>query len=250
MHARKATLEFDEKCKAAKTVDEIKRLFFKEMEDCGVRYAALASHTDPVKPPPGAVMFCNYPQAYQQWFSENECAKYDPAFWYARRANETFYWSDLPRELDLTPKQARVLNEARDFGIADGMTIPLIVPGAMPASCSLVPGPSGFEPLITPDLAWIANRAHLEACRRMPEWKGSVRLTNEQRHVMYWVIRGKSDTDIGAIMNISARTVGKRVDKVRELYGVRDRTQAAMLAVAFGEIQPEILLQTRKSDSQ
>ncbi len=249
MHARKATLEFDEKCKAARTVDEIKQLFFKEMEDCGIRYVALASHTDPVKPPPGAVMFCNYPQAYQQWFSENECAQADPAFWYARRANETFHWADLPRRLDLTSKQAAILNEARDFGIADGMTIPLIVPGAMPASCSLVPGPTGFEPLITPDLYWIANRAHLEACRRLPEWKGNVRLSNEQRDVMHWVARGKSDTDIGAILGISPRTVGKRIDAVRALYGVADRTQAVMMVVTYGEIQPEILF-SKKRDSK
>jgi len=240
MHARKATLEFDEKCKAAATVDEIKTLFFAEMESCGIRYIALASHTDPVKPPPGAVMICNYPQAYQDWFSANDCAKYDPAFWYARRELTTFHWSELPRRLDLTKKQARILSEARDFGIADGMTIPLILPGAMPASCSLVPGPDGLEPMLTPDIAWMAFRAHLEARRRLPDWKGNVRLTAPQRDVMYWAARGKSDGDIGTILGISPRTAGKRIDAVRARYGVADRTQAVLAAITYGEIQPEI----------
>lgn len=240
MHARKATLEFDEKCKAASSVEEIKQLFFAEMASCGIRYVALASHTDPVRPPPGAVMMCNYPEAYQEWFSVNECAKYDPAFWYARRELTTFYWSELPRRLELTRKQTRILSEARDFGIADGLTIPLIIPGAMPASCSLVPGPDGLEPMLTPDIAWMAFRAHLEARRRLPDWKGNVRLTAPQREVMYWAARGKSDRDIGTILGISPRTAGKRVDAVRALYGVADRTQAVLAAITYGEIQPEI----------
>lgn len=241
MHARQATLEFGEKCRAAPSVEDIKHLFFDAMTSCGIRYAALASHTDPMNPARGAVMMCNYPQAYQQWFSDNDCAKYDPAFWLSRRELRTFYWSDLPRLLELTRKQTRILNEARDFGIADGMTIPLSLPGAMPASCSLVPGPDGLEPMLTPDLTWMAYCAHLEARRRLPEWKGKVSLSAAQRDVMYWVAHGKSDRDIGTIMGISPRTVGKRIDAVRALYGVADRCQAAMLAIAYGEIQPDIL---------
>ncbi len=241
MHKRQATLEFDEKCKAAADVEEIERLFFAAMADCGIRYAALASHTDPLRPVRGAVMMCNYPADYQQWFSANDCAKYDPAFWLARRGQRPFHWSDLPRLLVLTRKQMRVLDEARDFGIADGMTIPLSLPGAMPASCSLVPGPDGLEPMLTPDLAWMAACAHFEARRRLPDWKANVRLSPAQREVLYWVAQGKSDRDIGTILGLSPRTVGKRVDAVRALFDVSERGQAVLLAVTYGELQPDIL---------
>ncbi len=51
-------------------------------------------------------------------------------------------------------------------------------------------------------------------------------LSARQRQVLQWVAAGKTDRDIGAILGISARTVGKHLQRIYEKLGVETRTAA------------------------
>ena len=55
-------------------------------------------------------------------------------------------------------------------------------------------------------------------------------LTPRERDVLRWVAAGKTDRDIGAILEISRRTVHKHLQHVYEKLGVETRTAAAMRA--------------------
>lgn len=58
------------------------------------------------------------------------------------------------------------------------------------------------------------------------------RLTSREAEVLYWVMRGKTNRDIGDILGTSPRTVHKHVEHVFEKLGVETRTAAASLAIA------------------
>jgi DNA-binding CsgD family transcriptional regulator len=64
-------------------------------------------------------------------------------------------------------------------------------------------------------------------------------LTPRERHVLRWVAAGKTDRDIGAILEISPRTVHKHLQHIYEKLGVETRTAAAMRA---GPAYPRALL--------
>jgi DNA-binding CsgD family transcriptional regulator len=49
---------------------------------------------------------------------------------------------------------------------------------------------------------------------------------------LYWVIKGKTNKDIGDILGSSPRTVHKHLEHVFEKLGVETRTAAANLALA------------------
>ncbi|MDO9596692.1 MAG: response regulator transcription factor [Azoarcus sp.] len=58
------------------------------------------------------------------------------------------------------------------------------------------------------------------------------RLTTREAEVLYWVIRGKTNRDIGEILGSSPRTVHKHLEHVFEKLGVETRTAAASMAMA------------------
>lgn len=58
------------------------------------------------------------------------------------------------------------------------------------------------------------------------------RLTLREAEVLYWVIKGKTNKDIGDILGTSPRTVHKHLEHVFEKLAVETRTAAANLAIS------------------
>ncbi len=230
-----ATIEFVEKCRAAASVEAIGALLFAEMSACGIAFVALSSHVDPLKPPKGAVMFVNYPKVWVERFSERDYARRDPVFWAAGWAARSFWWNEMLANYDLAHDQKRIVAEAEACGVAHGMTIPIHSPGALPASCSIVPGMDGIDPLLVPDLHFIALHAHEEArLRAGAEVRPPPILSKRQRECLALAAHGKSDFAIGAILGISPRTVEHTIESARRKFGVSHRTQAVALAIIHG----------------
>ncbi|WP_310448039.1 response regulator [Thiobacillus sp.] len=70
------------------------------------------------------------------------------------------------------------------------------------------------------------------------------RLTQREAEVLYWVIYGKTNRDIGDILGISHRTINKHLENLFEKLGVETRTAAA--AVAMRRLQLPAQAETKK----
>jgi DNA-binding CsgD family transcriptional regulator len=57
------------------------------------------------------------------------------------------------------------------------------------------------------------------------------KLTQRESEVLHWVIKGKTNRDIGEILGTSPRTVNKHLEHVFVKLGVETRTAAASLAM-------------------
>lgn len=64
-------------------------------------------------------------------------------------------------------------------------------------------------------------------------------LSQRERECLEWVSRGKSSSDIGAILSLSPRTVESYLEKVCAKMKVRTRIEAVVAAVQMGLIEPE-----------
>jgi len=237
MAYRQATLDFVVKCQNAATANEIAELLFAEMAACGIAYVACASHVDPLNPPPGAVAMVNYPNAWLKRFSEMQYAKRDPVFWGARFLSTPFQWKELVKRRELASDQRQILNEAAACGIADGLTIPIHTPGALPASCSLVPGPDGVDPLLVPDIQFMAIHAHEEArLRAGGKVARPIGLSRREREYLTLAATGRSDWAIAQLVGRSPRTIHHILENAKKKYGVSHRIQAVMRAILDGSI--------------
>jgi DNA-binding CsgD family transcriptional regulator len=58
------------------------------------------------------------------------------------------------------------------------------------------------------------------------------KLTAREAEVLYWVVKGKTNRDIGDILGTSPRTVHKHLEHVFGKLGVETRTAAASMAMS------------------
>lgn len=63
-------------------------------------------------------------------------------------------------------------------------------------------------------------------------------LSHRETECLTWVSRGKSSSDIGAILDLSPRTVDSYLEKACAKLRVRTRIEAVALAVRDGLIDP------------
>lgn len=230
---------FAEFCDQATSVEEIQTRFMREVRALGFSFAACASHVDPLKPPPGAVMMVDYPRVWLERFSENRYAQRDPVFLVARQQVLPFRWSSLRLREDLDPDQIEILNEAAEVGLGRGFSIPIHAPDALPASCSLAIGPDGIDPLHVRDAHWYAVYAH-ESARRLlleaePERKPI--LGRRERQCLELIARGKGDFEISVILGVSEHTVHNTIRRAMRKFEVATRVQAFVRALLRGEIR-------------
>ena len=231
---------FAEICDRAASVEELQEAFMREIRGLGFSYAACASHVDPLKPPAEAVMMVDYPLAWLQRFSVKNYAKRDPVYWAARRQTLPFQWSDRIFRAGLAADQLRILNEAAEVGLVDGITIPIHAPDALPASCSLVIGPDGVDPLNAQKATWYGVYAHECARRlRLAEIPAKPELSARERQCVQLLGQGKDDGAMAIILGLSEHTVHNIVRRAMGKYGVASRVQAFVRALKDGQIRLE-----------
>lgn len=210
----------------------------REIRRLGFTYAACASHVDPLNPPEGAVMMLEYPRHWVEYFSSQGLAQRDPIYFTARVQPLPFWWRDQKFRSTLARDQIDILNEAAEAGLANGLTIPIHAPEALPASCSLVIGPDDIDPLAPSKAQWCAVYAHESARRLLLKLKPPRKrlLTRREREVIELIARGKGDFEIGVILNLSQHTVHNTVRRIMKKYGVVTRIQMFARALRDREI--------------
>ncbi len=61
-------------------------------------------------------------------------------------------------------------------------------------------------------------------------------VTPREAQVLTWIAAGKSDWEIGRILDISAKTVNFHVERAKRKFGVATRIQAVLAAMRRGVI--------------
>ena len=67
---------------------------------------------------------------------------------------------------------------------------------------------------------------------------GEIKLSKRQREVLEWAAVGKTDWEIGAILNISERGVKFHLEKARGKLEAGNRTHAVAKAIYLGLVDP------------
>jgi len=215
--------------------------FQRSIEALGFRYFACCAHVDPLHPPPQAIMVHNYPASWVQHYSEDKLYELDPVLQRAESNPMPFFWDRAFRTEPVTAAQQKMLIDATEVGIARGFTIPVHLswlPGALRASCSIVPDASTVgrlnyfmvEAMVTAMYA-VLNRAHPP--RREV---ATIELSRRERQCLTLAAQGKDDWTIGQLLTLSPKTVHSYFKRLMQRLGVRTRVQAIVWALETGQI--------------
>jgi LuxR family quorum sensing-dependent transcriptional regulator len=161
----------------------------------------------------------------------------DPAIRSVTTRTTPFLWNEIEPIYRDSPIERRVMEEARDFKLKKGFTIPLATLEGDMAGFSLAGEKLDIPPegrgMLTLVATYALGRSIL---LRETEAKQSVHLSPREREALQWAAEGKSEREIGEHMGISEHGVDKHMRSARLKLGTTSRTHAVAEAIRQGLI--------------
>jgi LuxR family transcriptional activator of conjugal transfer of Ti plasmids len=181
-----------------------------------------------------------YPSSWVSRYCNNRYDRLDPII--ARSVSTTlpFSWSVHAARSGLTRRQRRFFDEADDYGIRHGFTIPIHERSGKAATLTVATSDKRSE--IESRLESHQHALHLIAIylhawmrRTLPTSDRTLRPMLTQREIacLQWAARGKSAVNIAQILHIRPRTVVFHIENAKQKFGVASLQQAIAQALAY-----------------
>jgi DNA-binding CsgD family transcriptional regulator len=200
-------------------------------------YHLLMQHLVSLKPQQGFI-HSTFPPAWVEHYVAKGYFSSDPIIAKARQARVPYRWWELEADPTLTPAQRDYLADARTH-LRDGYGIP--VNGALGTVAYFGVGALDHDlPVDETTLTLIhfaCHQTHLRFLQLHGEFGAPLpRLSQREKEVLAWVARGKSNTVIAELLNVSEHTVDSLLRRIYRKLSVTDRTSAVLRAVGSGFI--------------
>ncbi len=152
-------------------------------------------------------------------------------------------WDDAYKDPKTTDRERRIFDEAKEFGLRTGVTIPLRGRlGTFPTMSFVQTETSGLSNSAVFYLWLAALFVHIMVERSVDLNADVPSLTARETECISWVPSGKSSWDIGAILGISPNTVDFHIKHVMKKLDTANRLVASMEAEQLGLIDPQFWL--------
>ncbi|WP_421703160.1 helix-turn-helix transcriptional regulator [Aliiroseovarius sp.] len=182
---------------------------------------------------------------WMQHYLEHDMFRDDWLAQYCQTGTRAVLWSDVRHRIDtgqITGAEAHVMNSARDWGVQNGITLPLPCLGRVFAGISLVGDPMAdqadqdrqFRAAEQPIAATLhVFHAGVEMGAVARDFYG---LTRREIEVLKWQSEGFRTRDIALKLRTSVHTVEKQAKSARSRLNAASTSQAVAKAVLMGII--------------
>ncbi len=185
-------------------------------------------------------LISTYPTKWTDHYLRNHYERVDPVIVGSLTISEPFEWGLGIGPKPLSKSQNSLLDEAAEFGIRCGFTVPVHDPRGPVAAITFAADERrpAFQRCIEHNrhvLQLMAMYFHAHARRRLAPDRvvDGVALSPREFECLEWAAQGKSAWEIGRLLNISRRTAAFHLDNAKTKFGVRTICQAvAKLAAA------------------
>ncbi len=175
----------------------------------------------------------NLPDDWQSEYSKQKYYDHDPVMLFALYNLLPERWTNIIHRQELSNRQDRIMSNAAEAGLRDGLIVPVHGPGGEFAMLSLSHDESARQARnnVEADDALIhlfalrfhsIARSHLEPVEPEPP----VDLTTREIDVLFWTAEGKSSWDIAQILGISEATVNFHIGSAKRKLGVYSKPHA------------------------
>lgn len=204
-------------------------------------YCALTRHDryDAGQNPAPAVAH-NFPADWIDYYFDHDYQTLDPVLLLAPDIERPFLWDDLEGPHRLRPEQQRLMQEADEAGLRDGVGVPLHGPRGDVCLVTFAAADGHPRPgAELPKLDVLAAQFHAaySALGRLPSDPSATLLSARERECLQWIACGKSSWDIGMILHISENTVKFHVKNALRKLDANTRILAVVKAIRYGFIR-------------
>lgn len=232
MSIEKSAFDFVEKAQSACSIAVLENLFIEHAEPMGVELAVCAQ----ILAPGGAIsrktLFGAFRHEWFAYYQRHHLFFHDVIIRRATTTNQPMLWSGIDRR-DMTTIEIEVMEEPRNFRLADGLAIPIHGAAGEVACMSMAGEHFVHDATVEAALHLMTISAHRTALALLGQdatEKLKTELTPRQRECLHWVQHGKGNNDIAAILGISPHTVKEHIDAARKVLGVGTRLEAVIAA--------------------
>jgi DNA-binding CsgD family transcriptional regulator len=182
--------------------------------------------------------WAEFPAGYVDTYTSREWDKIDPVVRRAHSARGPFKWSDTSPRGGFTKEQNSFFEQCRELGVHSGITIPISGSGHHVDLVSLslrqkgqVPAPRLTHVYMLSVQYWLK---YCELADRRTQV--TVCLTGQELECLRWCKEGKTNWEIGEILNISEKTVEFHLSNGMRKLGANNRITAVIIGIKMGLI--------------
>lgn len=181
------------------------------------------------------MVISTYPANWVAHYVRNHYHRLDPVIMQALENPEPFRWGTGLSLTGLSSVQQQLFDEASQFGIRFGFTVPIHDGHGPIAALTFACDQRNisFENCVASNerllqLVAMYFHAHVRRALKSEHKLGEVTLSPREFECLEWSSRGKSAWEIGNILGISRRTAAFHLDNARAKLGVRTIRQAVV----------------------
>jgi LuxR family transcriptional regulator, quorum-sensing system regulator CciR len=179
----------------------------------------------------------NYPPEWEECYDRRRLGLADPVHRASHLMACGFLWREVAAIVPLGDRDHAMIEEGRQFGLVDGFTIPVHVPGDRPGSLTFAfKTECCFTEKIAILLDGLAHTAFqrariLAGCRPAAT---KTRITDRQLEIVVLIGQDKTNGEIGDILGIKEDTVMKHIQNICGRFDAVRRASLPLRAVYEG----------------
>ncbi|QPC91562.1 LuxR family transcriptional regulator [Mesorhizobium sp. INR15] len=179
-----------------------------------------------------------WPPEWSLRYLKEDHFPHDPCVAQCRHSPQPFRWNDLPAGRMLA-RAKLVMDEAAEFGMREGICVPIHVPlagpGVVTAASDRIDVPASALPLI--ETLCVHTFRRLSGLEASGQGSGAAPLTARERELLQWSAEGKSNEDIACILGLTRNTVESHHRNIRGKLDAINVSHAIVKALRRQEIQ-------------
>ncbi len=194
----------------------------------------------------------------EDWMKHYNASNYEPADPIRKESllnpQNIFTWEGMDKVRPYNKKERSILSQASDAGLKNGVAVSLcnthqehIAMGFASSAGGVEFSPALLSVLKLASIQFYDVYQHLHR-KTSTMHNEPVQLSAREREVLQWAALGKSNTDIGAILNISDATVAYFLQRCFAKLDANSKTLAVVKALRLGLIvlDPNLFVHTQK----
>jgi DNA-binding CsgD family transcriptional regulator len=218
-------------------IDDLFQLVLEEIRPFGVTRAHTVSLGRPCTPLSINRFIGSATREWIEHYSLQGFLDRDPVAKKAATCQVPFTWRDVEAESVLANDvdSQTVFHAAREFGMACGLVVPVHSVDGSRCVVTFTGDSLNDDPQSIAYLQIVAIYFHVAAERLatpIAPVANTISLTARQTECLKWVAAGKTDWEIGRILNISEATVNRHIELAKTALDVRSRMQAVLALIA------------------
>lgn len=190
--------------------------------------------------PKSVVFHYGYPEEVISEYLDPSVLETNPGPDYVMQHGRAMTWKQAIEGRDLSGPQEMFVQKCRDWGYTNGLAVPLFGPNSRNSFSSFLFGDDvgvvGEGRAL--EIINFAQSMHRKLCIIMEnDNERKIPLSTREGEMLYWIARGKSNSDIAAILAISYETVGTFIKRLFLKLGVHGRVPATIEGLSRGIVQ-------------